>query len=251
MCDEWMKPVKLPISIDLFHQLPRNAAYKYEYFKGLAWLSPRPKYYHALLNLEPLAAAPLEGACTRSVLRPVQPDDWERLVPVFAGAFRTLPPFSGLEDDARREAARKGLEYTRHGGDGPLIEAASFVAREHENGGHPIGAALVTLVPPGDLTDWDTFHWREPPPADAVARHLGRPHLTWIFVGAFHKGQGVGTALLNAVAAALRILGYNELASTFLMGNESSMLWHWRNGFRLLAYPGSWRRMAQRTGLPR
>jgi hypothetical protein len=32
------------------------------------------------------------------------------------------------------------------------------------------------------------------------------------------------------------------LASTFLLGNESSMLWHWRNGFQLLQYPGSRRR---------
>ena len=40
----------------------------------------------------------------------------------------------------------------------------------------------------------------------------------------------------------LLAMGYKELASTFLIGNDSSMLWHWRSGFRLLAYPGSWRR---------
>jgi hypothetical protein len=28
-----------------------------------------------------------------------------------------------------------------------------------------------------------------------------------------------------------------------MLGNESSMLWHWRNGFRLLEHPGSIRRM--------
>ena len=32
-----------------------------------------------------------------------------------------------------------------------------------------------------------------------------------------------------------------ELASTFLLGNESSTLWHWRAGFRCLPYPGSMR----------
>ncbi len=37
-------------------------------------------------------------------------------------------------------------------------------------------------------------------------------------------------------------LGYTELISSFILGNESSMLWHWRNGFELLPYSGSRRR---------
>ena len=63
-----------------------------------------------------------------------------------------------------------------------------------------------------------------------------------MFVSPLDAGRGVGTALLNAAARELLALGYTELASTFLLGNESSMLWHWRNGFRLLQYPGSRRR---------
>jgi hypothetical protein len=47
--------------------------------------------------------------------------------------------------------------------------------------------------------------------------------------------------LLAAAGNALLELGYRELLTTFMLGNESSMLWHWRNGFRLLAYPGSFR----------
>jgi hypothetical protein len=34
-----------------------------------------------------------------------------------------------------------------------------------------------------------------------------------------------------------------RLSSTFLQGNDSSLLWHWRNGFELLENPGSRRRM--------
>jgi L-amino acid N-acyltransferase YncA len=63
--------------------------------------------------------------------------------------------------------------------------------------------------------------------------------LTWIFVGPWHAGHGVGTALLAHAIQGLLGLGYTELLSTFLLGNTSSMLWHWRNGFRLLPYPGS------------
>src|SRR5271154_3571810 len=47
---EWMRPMELKISFADFLRLPRNNAYKYEYLDGRACLSPRPKYYHALLD---------------------------------------------------------------------------------------------------------------------------------------------------------------------------------------------------------
>jgi GNAT superfamily N-acetyltransferase len=244
MCDEWMPHLELPLSFQQFHQLPRNAAYKYEYFGGAAWLSPRPRYYHALLELEPLAGQPLEGGSRTAMLRPVRATDWEELTPLFAAAFRVQQPFSGLEDEPRRQAARKSLEHTRIGGDGPWIEQASFVAMD-EGDPHEVGAILVTLLPDTDPSNWGSFHWKEPPPPDCLARCMGRPHLTWIFVSPFHVGEGIGTLLLSAAVRELLALGYKQLASTFLMGNDSSMLWHWRNGFRLLAYPGSRRRWGQ------
>ncbi len=36
-------------------------------------------------------------------------------------------------------------------------------------------------------------------------------------------------------------MGLAHLLTTFMSGNESSMLWHWRSGFRLLAHPHSYR----------
>jgi GNAT superfamily N-acetyltransferase len=239
MCDQWMSALKLPLTWEQFRRLPRHPAYKYEYFEDTAWLSPRARYYHALLDLAPLATSPLAGADAKAVLRPVAGADWEGLAPLFAAAFERQQPFGGLEDEQREEAARKALAHTRDGGDGPWVERASFVAEDRDGA---VGAILVTLLPPEDPTDWDSYHWRQPPPADAVARRLGRPHLTWVFVSPLDAGRGVGTALLNAAARELLALGYTELASTFLLGNESSMLWHWRNGFRLLQYPGSRRR---------
>src|SRR5581483_11900941 len=100
-------------------------------------------------------------------------------------------------------------------------------------------AVLVTLLPEGDLEEFYSARWREPPPADCVERRMGQPHLTWIFVGPWHARHGVGSALLDAAVGSLWDLGYRHLVSSFLLGKESSMLWHWRNGFRLLAYPGS------------
>jgi GNAT superfamily N-acetyltransferase len=244
MCDEWMPRLELPITFEQFRQLPRNAAYKYEYYHQRAWLNPRPRYYHALLDLEACAAAPLEGGSRKAKVRPVQPADWEGLASLFSAAFNRQQPFCGLDDDRALGAARKSLEYTRSGGDGPWIEQASFVATEGE-GGPDVGAILLTLLPDSDPCGWNSYHWDEPPPPDALARRLGRPHLTWIFVSPFAAGRGVGTLLLSAAVRELLALGYRQLASTFLIGNDSSMLWHWRNGFRLLAHPGSWRRRSE------
>jgi GNAT superfamily N-acetyltransferase len=241
MCDEWMPRLELPITFEQFQQLPRNAAYKYEYFHELAWLNPRPRYYHALLDLESWAARPLEGASRKAKLRPVQAADWEGLAPLFSAAFERQQPFCGLDDERALTAACKALEHTRSGGDGPWIEQASFVATDGD-AGPEVGAILVTLLPDSDPSSWHSYHWNEPPPSDALAQRIGRPHLTWIFVSPFDAGQGVGTLLLSAAVRELLALGYKQLASTFLIGNDSSMLWHWRNGFQLLAYPGSWRR---------
>jgi GNAT superfamily N-acetyltransferase len=146
-------------------------------------------------------------------------------------------PYSSLERDARLVAAQKSLEKTRTGGDGPWIRQGSFVAVDHDQ--RAIGAIFLTLLPDGDAADWESFRWPEPPPADCIERRLGRPHLTWIFVRHWSAGHGTGTALLGAAVNAARAMGYRQLASTFLVGNESSMLWHWRNGFDLQPYPGS------------
>ncbi|HTU21275.1 MAG TPA: hypothetical protein VMG10_24690 [Gemmataceae bacterium] len=246
MCDEWMPRLELPIAFEQFQQLPRNAAYKYEYFDERAWLSPRPRYYHALLEMGPWAERPLEGASRKAKLRPLRAADWEGLVPLFSAAFNRQQPFCGLDGERALAAARKSLEHTHSGGDGPWIEQASFVATNGD-AGPEVGAILVTLLPDRDPSGWYSYHWKEPPPPDALARRLGRPHLTWIFVSPFDAGQGVGTLLLSAAVRELLALGYQQLASTFLIGNDSSMLWHWRSGFRLLAYPGSWRRRFEET----
>ena len=242
MCDEWMPTLKLSLSYDEWRQLPRNAAYQYEYLNGLAWLTPRPKFYHALLDLSSLSDRPLAGTGGDVTLRPLGDDDWPELVSVFSAAFDRQQPFGSLQHDERDNAARQSLEFTRTGGDGPLLPAASFTARDLGYG-VPVGAILVTLLPDVDPTDWGAFHWKSPPPPDCVERRLGRPHLTWIFVSPFHTGEGVGTTLLDAAVRGLLSLGFTKLASTFLAGNDSSMLWHWRNGFRLLEYPGSKRKM--------
>jgi GNAT superfamily N-acetyltransferase len=236
MCDEWMRGLQLVLTAEQFRELPRNSAFRYDYLDGTTYVSPRPRHYHALLDLAPVAADPQEGVG----LRPLRPDDWEALVPLFAEAFRPTQPFAGLDDATRREAADRCLTRTREGGDGPLVERASFVALDGD--GATLGALLVTLLPEGDPCEWGSYQWFGEPPPDCVARRLGRPHLTWVFVHPARAGGGLGTFLLAAAVRELLTLGYRQLLSTFMIGNDASTLWHWRNGFRLLAYPGSRRR---------
>jgi len=236
MCDHWMPSLTLPLTWEQYQQLPRHAAYRYEYLEGKAYLTPRTRHYHALLPLAPIETTSL------ATLRPALENDFEELAPLFASCFHRIQPYGSLDDGMRLVAAREALERTRTGGDGPWMPGASFIAL---NDGRACGAILVTLLPPGDLCDWSSYHWTTPPPADAVERRLGRPHLTWVFVAPMQAGQGTGTTLLAAAVHALRTMGFTELVTTFMIGNDSSMLWHWRNGFQLLTYPGSGRRRSR------
>ena len=243
MCDQWMPTIELPLTLQQFYQLPRNPAYKYEYLGGKAYLSPRARHYHGVLDLERQPVSEDEE------IRPIKVDELAELVPMFCGAFRSIQPYGSLDEGTREQAARHAMERTRTGGDGPPIEQASFVAIDkNKRPGTRIGAILVTLLPTGDPTDVDNYYWREPPPADCIANRQGQPHLTWIFVSPLEAGCGVGTALLAAAGNSLLDMGFTQLLTTFISGNDSSTLWHWRNGFRLLAYPGSRREIKKRSG---
>jgi GNAT superfamily N-acetyltransferase len=235
MCDEWMPVVELPLTLEQFHQLPRNPAYKYEFVGGKAYLSPRPKHFHALLDLAGLAEEPTELPGKTSI-RPLTDDDWPGLERPFRAALSRVQPFASLQDHALEEATKECLKRTRTGQDGPLLPQASFVAIE-ESKQQPTGAILITALPGGDPSDWDSYYWSGPAPAGSAEARLVQPHLTWIFVSPLDAGRGIGSGLLAASVRVLKAQGYTHLWSTFVSGNDVSMLWHWRNGFRLLPLP--------------
>jgi len=235
MCDEWMRGLQLLLSAEQFQQLPRNGAFHYDFLDGTGYIVPRPTHFHAMLDLAPMAADEMDGI----ELGPVRLDNWPSLIELFAGSFARTQPFAGLDDATRRAAAEKCLTRTRSGGDGPWIDGASFTVRED---GQLRGAILVTLLPERDPSDWNSYLWLEPPPPDCIERCLGRPHLTWIFVAPGCTGEGLGSYLLAAAVGELLALGYPQLLRTFKNGNDAKALRQLRNGFRLLAYPGSKRR---------
>ena len=220
MIDDWFRPVELPIAFSEFVRLPRHPAYKYEYFGGRAVLSPRPRAWYAIVDLDAVGSdRPPSTRSDRVAIRPLQAGDWMDLPDLLAAAFRDVLPFGGLSDDERVKAARDCLDHTRTGGDGRLLEEACFVAAE--TGVPAAGVIVVTL--------------KDSP--DTAADRAARPYLTWVMVSPRRFGQGLGTAMLRHAATALRTLGHRELASTFLAGNERSAMWHWRNGFRLRPAP--------------
>src|SRR5687768_11196121 len=143
MCDQWMPYLKLPLTVEQFHQLPRNAAYKYEYFADAAHIAPRAKVYHALLDLASFTPESNNVAAEGLRLRRLHRSDVPALVPVFASAFADLQPFGSLDDETRKRAAEACLMKTCSHRDGPRVRCASFVAVHEEK---PVGAILITLM---------------------------------------------------------------------------------------------------------
>lgn len=233
LCDEWMPKVRVPMASESFQRLPRNAAYKYEYLEGAAVLSPRPRTYHAILDLTRTIPSELQASAVDYEVAPLMPTDAEALAQLFAGAFERTQPFAGLTIEERIEAAAVCLQRTFQGDDGPWVAEASFLLRSRSEG-KLVGAILVTLLPQSDPADISAYEWLDAPPSDLWMKGQGQPHLTWIFTHAWHKGVGIGTRLLAATATPLREHGYASLLSTFIVGNDSSQLWHWRNGFELV-----------------
>ncbi len=219
MLGDWFRRLELPISFGEFERLPRHPAYKYEYLDGRAVLTPRPRYQRAVLRLASFSPPTSQSSLVAKVdIRPLQAGDWTCLPDLLAAAFRNVPPLAALSEDHRLTAAQECVQRTRAGGDGSVMESACFVAVDPGQARRLEGAVLITLIPR-----------REHQPEGAQ-----RPHLTWILVHPWRFAQGLGGTLLASAATVLRGLGHRDLASTFLVGNERSALWHWRNGFRLM-----------------
>lgn len=228
---EHYRVIELPVTTGEFHRLPRNAAYKYEYSDGRAVLTPRPKAFNCVRDLSLVA----ELLHADADIRPLPVGDIRGLADVFYASVAHTQPFQSLDEGAARSAAAACIERTASGADGPVIGPACFVALDLDPraAGATVGAVLITLVPPEVLTHPFPGLWAEPPPVDAVERRLGVPHLTWVFVRSWEHRRGVGTMLLGAAVRALAGMGFEQLASTFLLDNGPSALWHWRNGFKL------------------
>jgi L-amino acid N-acyltransferase YncA len=222
--ERWYPYIRLPITIEQFHTLPRNSAYRYEFFGGMAHLSARPKCYHCVISTNAQVNADIVPPHWEVdyALRPLDEADWERMPKPFAHAMFYVLPFASLDEAKQLEAARDCLQKVRDGQEGPLIPEACFVVADQKED-RILGGALVTMW---KVEEFD----REALQAQTL------PHLTWIFITPMLQRHGIGSLLLSQVLEALRAGGHPRLSSTFLLGNDASAMWHWRHGFQLAGY---------------
>lgn len=244
MLNDFFQSLNFEFPWERFIALPRHPAYRYQYRDGQASISGNPRYYHCTLPLQEQSPPRHEPAgkglsCFFSEfdLRRLHESDWKLLPALFAAAFQQPPPLLQLTEAQRLSAAHALLERTRNGGDGPVVPEASWIFEDRDTG-ELLAAILVTLIPPGDLTDFTHDNWTQAAPSDALQTGWGQPHLTWVFVAPHKQRRHLGSLLLQEATSTLRRKGYQELASTFLLGDHASTLWHWRNGFQLVGHPG-------------
>ena len=214
--DRCFAGMRLDVPIELYHRLPRHPAYKYELIDGTTWLTPRPTSRDVRRSTAPPSPddrtdddardepdAEPRGVCVREY----RDGDAERLPAPFAAAFARTVPFCTLDENALRAAAADAVDETLAGRHGPLLAEVSSVAVDAEG--------------------------RGPFPKEL----RGRPYLTWIFVAPIVARHGLARAMLHRALDRLHRAGEPSLYSTFLVGNETSALWHWDNGFELLPSP--------------
>jgi GNAT superfamily N-acetyltransferase len=237
--DRWLRQVRAPMSLESYHRLPRHPAYKFEFWDGQLRISPRWQSHSMFLELRPPEES-LEGdQIAAASTRPLVSSDWDVLPEVLAAAFRDSPPLGFLGIRRRRWAARDWLWSTRDGDEGPLVEPASVVAVDRQDSTQVLGALIVTLMVGWTRSWFATRRLAVPPPPPDLAVGREQPQICWVFVRPGASRQGVATALLAQATTSLWHSGYRELASATNSGNDSSMAWHWRKGFRLLPDPRS------------
>lgn len=228
MCDEWMPILRYRMTVDQYLHVPKHPAFNYEYEDGVTTLTPRANFVHAVLDFNDFRDRPVDEPAYP--IRRCREADADGLLSCFRVSFPHAQPFASLPDDERDRASKACVERTLTGGDGPWIIQASRVAVHDEK---ILGGLLTTLLPIDPAKRDRGYMWLDQPPADAIARRLGQPHLTWIFVQWAEARHGLGTRMLASAVEELKDMGFERLYTTFMIGNDASLLWHWRRGFRL------------------
>jgi GNAT superfamily N-acetyltransferase len=222
-----------------YMRLPRHPSYKFEYWDSQLRISPRWRSHRFFLELQPPEECPRIDELSEAAIRPLAAGDWEMLPEVLAAAFRDSPPLGMLGDRRRVWAARDWLRSTREGGEGPLLEPACVVAVDREDESIVLGALLVTLIVDSERSWYASLRAAVGPPPPQMAEGHEQAQVSWVFVKPGASRRGIGSALLAVVARTLWIAGHRELASATHCGNDASLAWHWRNGFRLLPHHDS------------
>jgi ribosomal protein S18 acetylase RimI-like enzyme len=216
--DDYVTPLKLPMTIDTFSRFPALAGYKAELKGPNVELSYQPRLSMARLRVASRAAREVDGVA----ISPIDVRGFaEPLAKLFAMSFAHVPPLDTMAPTTRRHAADAEMKHLATGGQGALFEPACLGAVESAS--HKlVGAAIVTKL---------ALRPDEWPDAEMPSPLL---NLTWLFVAPGHQRRAVGTALLDHVVSALAKAGHAWLVSHIPQDNVPVVMFHWRNGFELV-----------------
>ncbi len=190
------------MSVEEFLAMPESFGWKHEYFDGAAWIQPWEWHVHVEVEIPSVA----EGDDSR--VRPLRPDDADGLIGAFERAFESSVEFCGYSDEQFRAFARERIEGVLTSTERPIDRASRAVVDARELS-KVVGGALVR-------------------------RGVDAPVLEIVYLEPRYRRGGIGTALLNAVFAALRAQDDTVLRSSYHVCNAGSAAWHERMGFREL-----------------
>lgn len=217
--DDYATPLKMPMTIDGFSRFPALAGYKAEFKGGNVEITYRPRLSMARLRIARREVRNLEGVTIGALdVKRMQ----EPLAKLFMSAMAHVPPLDTMPPTTRRHAADAEMKHILGGGEGELFTPACFGALDAKSG-RPVGAAIVTRL---SLTA-DEWPEEQLPPVLV--------NLTWLFVAPERQRGAIGTALLGHVVNALVDQNHEWLVSHLPQDNVPTVMFHWRNGFELVA----------------
>jgi len=191
-----------------FERMPRRLGWQQEYYDGKAHIEPYRVFVPLVLDLRPRKVS------RRAGMRSLLPADAPELDSAFLDAFAGAPEYATYP---ARRFRNTGSDYLERffGNDEGAWSPASLVAAV---GRRIVAAAFIKQRPSGPLLDC-------------------------LLVRAEHQRHGWGTALVARAVTDLCQRGERELHSYALLGNQPSLAWHLRFGFRELAdLRVAWRR---------
>jgi GNAT superfamily N-acetyltransferase len=194
---ETMRSSHVPMTLEEFERLPQKPGWKFEYFDGVAHITPSHQIAVVTMEVTPRSA---EHSC---LLRAVTPEDQSALIPLFVDCFGSTIEYCDWDPDAILDSAAEAIRSFFAGRRGMPLPASRAAVCANELA----GAALV------------------------VDGGGSRAILDMLFVSSRWQRQGLAAALVAASMNHLHGAGIQTLSSAYMSGNEPSQAWHRAFGF--------------------
>lgn len=191
--------LRIPMSLEEYHLLPRKLGWTYDYEGGRAIVGPA----EVLVDLArpvrmPVPAVPIDDFRCRTL----EAEHVFALEKLYFDAFRPTPEATGLDDgDILAEASFSMILYASGALGAPLR-----CSRVVSDGNEPVAALLVAETSAG-------------------------PRMQVVMVHPHFQRRGLATALLGDVCATLESYGAEEILSRCLLANEPARRWYRKMGF--------------------